>query len=158
MDAARNQILQGRIQGPPLKINFQGRAMALTTPRNSFSGAAHPVSRPWKWFFQGRLTPSPAPGKPFTGAVQSMSRPWNSFPTKPKFEIPFKFLFPANLLNRFLSVFNYSIFYFLLIFTCKAIAPFDSGFQNFISVLFKFVFPANSILILDFLIDDEYIS
>jgi len=50
----------------------------------------------------------------------------------------------------FLSVFNYSIFYFPPIFTCKAIAPFDSGFQNSIFVLFKFVFPANSISIQDF--------
>jgi hypothetical protein len=46
--AARNRALQGRIQGLPLKINLQGRAMAPPAPGNLFSGAAHLVSRPCK--------------------------------------------------------------------------------------------------------------
>jgi len=58
---------------------------------------------------------------------------------------------PGNpFLGAAFPLYFYSIFYFLPIFTCKAIPPFDLGFQNSISVLFKFVFPANSISIPDF--------
>ena len=64
--------------------------MAPTAPGNPFSGVAHPVSHPWKWFFQGRLKSSPA--------LENLFIPFKFripfkilFPAKPKFGIPFKF-------------------------------------------------------------------
>ena len=97
------------------------------------------------------MTPSPAPGNSFTGAAQKHEPPlkfnsrqakiWNSI----QISVSRQFIvirFPLYLIILF--------FYFPPIFTCKAIAPFDSGFQNSIYILFKFVFPANSISIPDF--------
>ena len=100
----------------------------------TFPGAADAITRPWKTFYRGGSKHEP-PLK----FISRQAKIWNSI----QIFVSCQFIiihFPLYLI----------IIFFMPIFTCKAIAPFDSGFQNSISVLFKFVFPANSISIPDF--------
>jgi len=122
--------------------------MAPTASGNLFLGAAHPA--PKNDVSRGGWCHHPPLENLLQGRLKAWAAPEIHFPPSQNLKFHSNFCFPPIYYNRFLSVFNYSIFYFPLIFTCKAIAPFDSGFQNSISVLFKFVFPANSISIPDF--------
>ena len=106
--------------------------------------------RPWKRVSRGGWRHHPPLEILLQGRLKAWAAPEIQFPPSQNLEFHSNFYFPPIYCNTFPSVFNYFIFYFPPIFTCKAIAAFDSGFQNSISVLFKFVFPANSISIPEF--------